>query len=496
MKPENFIRTKVPAIFIRPTVKFDKPAAIIFLLAEQLANRQLPFAGHKAIAETILTLAKSEKFRAEDGELVPIYIKDQVVLLSGLGAKKDLSLTSLRMTVRKAMLASYLKDVLEIEVIPHDSAEQISRAVVEGILIGSYTWNKYRTDIKPKENMGEKTIYLVAARKKIVADTIEICDGVNLSRDLVNDNADLVTANFLEAVIRNLLAGRKNINMEILNKKELTAKGLNLLLAVNQGSQQEPKLIIVKYQGASPRSEYTAVIGKGITFDTGGLNLKPSGHIETMRSDMSGAAATIGLLKNILSLGIKQNIIFAFAIAENAIGSRSYKPGDVFRSYNGKTVEIGNTDAEGRLVLADAISYVAKNYHPKRIIDIATLTGACAVALGYDYTGLISNDKPFTQKMLDLANKTDDRAWPLPSYPEIKEAVKSQIADIRNMGFPKGAAGTLTAAEFLRQFTNDTPWVHLDIAGTAFAEDKGRMYFGYGATGAGVRLLTAYFQGA
>ena len=148
------------------------------------------------------------------------------------------------------------------------------------------------------------------------------------------------------------------------------------------------------------------------------------------------------------------------------------------------------------MVLADAISYVVKNYKPKKLIDVATLTGACIVALGYDYSGLISNNESLAKKILDLAVKTDDRAWLLPSYPEIKEAVKSQIADIRNLGWPKGAAGTLTAAEFLRQFTNDIPWVHLDIAGTAFAEDKGRMYFGYGATGAGVRLLTAYLQGS
>jgi leucyl aminopeptidase len=265
-------------------------------------------------------------------------------------------------------------------------------------------------------------------------------------------------------------------------------------LAVNQGSRKEPKLIIVKYQGAGSKEKYTALIGKGVTFDTGGLNLKPTGSMETMRMDMSGTAAVIGTLKNTIALGLKKNVLFVCAVAENAIGSGSFKPGDVFRAYNGKTVEVNNTDAEGRLVLADAIAYVVKNYKPEQIIDIATLTGACVVALGHDYSGLISTNDKLAKQLVDSSKHTDDRVWRLPIYPEMKDSVKSNYADIRNTGFPKGAAGASTAAEFLRQFTDDTPWAHLDIAGTAYAEGSGRMYYGFGATGAGVRLLTDYLK--
>jgi leucyl aminopeptidase len=266
-----------------------------------------------------------------------------------------------------------------------------------------------------------------------------------------------------------------------------------LHLGVNKGSRNEPKLIIVKYSGGSKNEPYTAVIGKGITFDTGGLNLKPTGYIETMRTDMSGTAATIGILKNVLALSIKKNIVFAMALAENAIGSGSFKPGDVLRSYNGRTVEIDNTDAEGRLVLADAISYVVRNYKPKTIIDLATLTGACVVALGYDYSGLMSNNDELAKKLLISAQETDDRAWQLPIYPELKDHVKSQIADIKNTGL-KGAAGALSAGEFLRQFIEDAKWAHLDIAGTAFVKEGNRFYFGHGATGAGVRLVTDFLK--
>jgi leucyl aminopeptidase len=265
-------------------------------------------------------------------------------------------------------------------------------------------------------------------------------------------------------------------------------------LAVNQGSNKEPKLIIVKYHGAVNRDNYTAIIGKGMTYDTGGLNIKPTGSMETMRCDMSGAAAVIGILQNTVSLGLRKNVLFVVGLAENAIGPAAYKPGDVFRGYSGKTVEIMNTDAEGRLVLADAISYVVKNYKPARLIDIATLTGAVVVALGNDYTGLVTTDDELSRKLVRISNETDDRVWRLPNYPEIKDAVRSKIADIRNTGWSKGAGGTVTAAEFLRQFTEGTQWAHLDIAGTAFVDGESRWYYSHGATGAAVRLLTHFIK--
>ena len=269
-----------------------------------------------------------------------------------------------------------------------------------------------------------------------------------------------------------LIKGKKNISLEILNRKELKAKGLNLHLAVNQASNKEPKLIIVRYNGGKKNEGYTAIIGKGMTFDTGGLNLKPTGSIETMKMDMSGAAAVCGILKNVLTLGIKKNLFFVLGIAENSIGSAAYKPGDVITGYAGKSVEIGNTDAEGRLVLADAFAYVVKNYKPARMIDLATLTGACVVALGFDYSGLFSNNDELACQLIEASNKTDDRIWRLPVYSELKEYIKSPIADLKNTSNIKGG-GAITAAEFLHQFTEGTTWAHLDIAGSAYAEGQG-----------------------
>ena len=213
-----------------------------------------------------------------------------------------------------------------------------------------------------------------------------------------------------------------------------------------------------------------------------------------MKLDMGGAAAVIGTLKSAIEIDLKKNILFVCGLAENVTGSSAYKPGDVLTSYSGKTVEVANTDAEGRLVLADAISYVIKNYAPERLVDVATLTGACIVALGFNYTGLVTTDETMANQLLRYGKETDDRVWRLPMYPELSESVKSMIADIRNLGVPKGAGGTITAAEFLRQFADNTRWAHLDIAGTAFVDNGKRFYFGHGATGAGVRLLTRFLQ--
>lgn len=473
--------------------QFKREAVVVLLTEEQVKNKNYP-ASFQTIKGEISRLVQSGQFSAEQGELFPSLVNKKILLLVGLGKEKDISLTALRVTVRQAVLSAYLKKIRNIDLLVHEGKDAVIKAAIEAVLIGCYAWRKYRTKPKDDKTVEEKQIALICPKKNLYEAAVKICEGVNLSRDLINDNADTVTADYFEQTIRSLLRGKRHVSLAVLNRRDLQAKGLNLHLAVNQGSRKEPKLIIVKYQGASAKEPFTALVGKGITFDTGGLNIKPTGSMETMRTDMSGAAAVVGTLKNVLALGLKKNIIFVCTLAENAIGEGSYKPGDVFRSYSGKTVEIGNTDAEGRLVLADAISYVIKNYKPSRLIDVATLTGACVVALGHDYAGLVVKDDEFSRQLVHSSNETDDRVWRLPIYPELKEAVKSPVADIKNVGWPKGAAGTLTAAEFLHQFSEGTSWAHLDIAGTAFVDGQGRWYYGHGATGFGVRLLTHFVQ--
>ncbi|MBF0511847.1 MAG: leucyl aminopeptidase [Candidatus Omnitrophica bacterium] len=460
-------------ILFRPQIKNDKDATIIFLTQGQTHP-----------------LFKGE---LEKGDIYPVLKNTKMFLFVGLGKPEKLSLTELRVQVRKALSSNHLKKAKSVEIIPHDKKDEVIHAFIEGVMIGGYVWDKYKSRDKNDKTIKNKEITLATESKQSFLNTITICEGVNLTRDLVNDNADTTTSVYLEQTVKNLVRGHKNIDLVVLNEKQLKAKGLNLHLAVNQASRKEPKLIIVHYQGGSLKDDYTCFLGKGLTFDTGGLNLKPTGSIETMKMDMAGAAAVCGILKNTISLKIKKNLMFVLGIAENAIGSGAYKPGDVITGYAGKSVEIGNTDAEGRLVLADALSYITKNYNPKRIIDLATLTGACVVGLGFDYTGLFSNDDKLANQLLQSAGDTDDRAWRLPVYKEAKEYIKSPIADLKNTSSVKGG-GAITAAEFLHQFIGDTLWAHLDIAGSAYAEGSGRMYYGYGATGAGVRLLTHFLM--
>ena len=458
-------------ILFRSKPQYDKDAVVVFLLAGQTHERF--------------------KQGLDKGEIFPVLEGKRSFLFIGLGNAASLSLTDVRIQVRKALLSSYLKKAKTVELIPHSHEDAAINAIIEGALIGTYVWDKYKSKDKDDKTVKEKQVTIAVEAKKSFIQTVAVAEGVNLTRDLVNDNSDTTTSVYLEKTVRSLIKGKKNVHLEILNHKELKAKGLNLHLAVNQGSNKEPKLIIVRLQGGLKNEGYTAILGKGLTFDTGGLNLKPTGSIETMKIDMGGAAAVCGILKNVLSLGLKRNLLFVLGIAENAIGPGAYKPGDVITGYAGKSVEIGNTDAEGRLVLADAIAYLVRNYKPARIIDMATLTGACVAALGFDYSGLFSNNEELACQLIDASNKTDDRVWRLPVYPEARDYIKSPIADLKNISSIKGG-GAITAAEFLHQFTEGTPWAHLDIAGSAYAEGHGRMYFGLGATGAGVRLLTHY----
>jgi leucyl aminopeptidase len=458
-------------ITFRPRPKNDKEATVVFMTSTQKDLRL--------------------KKELEKGEIFPLLDGKKIVLFVGLGKVDKLSLTDLRIQVRKVFMSGFLRTIKEVELVPHTGNEASIKAIIEGVLVGTYVWDKYKTKPSDDKTIKEKYIVIVADHKLSYDQTIAICQGVTLTRNLVNDNADTVTSEFLEKTVRDLTKGKKNITLEVLNRKELKAKGLGLHLAVNQASNKEPKLVIVRYNGGRKGEAYTAIVGKGMTFDTGGLNLKPTGSIETMKIDMAGAAAVCGILKNTIALGIKKNLLFVLGIAENSIGSAAYKPGDVITGYAGKSVEIGNTDAEGRLVLADAFSYIVKNYKPAQIVDMATLTGACVVALGFDYSGLFSNNDDLAKKLEAAANETDDRAWRLPNYAEISDYIKSQIADLKNTSNVKGG-GACTAAEFLRQFVGDTPWAHLDIAGSSFVDGAGRWYYSHGATGAGVRLVTKY----
>jgi leucyl aminopeptidase len=276
------------------------------------------------------------------------------------------------------------------------------------------------------------------------------------------------------------------VKATVFDKKRIQKEKMGLLLAVNQGSSIDPAFIILEYKGNPKSKDHTVVVGKGVTYDTGGLNLKPTGSMETMKCDMSGAACALGTIHAAASLGLKVNLTAVIPSTDNSIDSKSYKPGDVYSSYLGKTVEIGNTDAEGRLILADALAYASKNLKPTRMINFATLTGACVIALGEETSGLMSNNDPLAESISRAGNETFERAWRLPLFEEYKSQLDSDIADISNTGGRE--AGTITAALFLQEFVGNTPWAHLDIAGTAYLK-KSRRYHPKNGTGVGVRLM-------
>jgi leucyl aminopeptidase len=280
----------------------------------------------------------------------------------------------------------------------------------------------------------------------------------------------------------------KGLSISVLGKKDLEKLNMGLILAVNRGSKIPPALVVMKYTGDPKSSKYTAFVGKGLTFDSGGMNLKPSGHMETMRMDMSGAAAVLYAVKSIAELKLNVNVYGVMPLTENMLSNDSYRPGDIFKSYSGKTVEIGNTDAEGRLILADALAYTEKVLKPAFIIDLATLTGAVVTTFGETVAAYLSTSEDLSEYIRISSEETGEKTWRLPFYQDYEDRMKSDIADISNVSSEKNA-GTITGGVFLKSFISNTPWAHIDIAGTAWYSKK-RGYRPKYATGYGVRLLS------
>jgi leucyl aminopeptidase len=313
---------------------------------------------------------------------------------------------------------------------------------------------------------------------------------VTLSRDLVSHPGNIVTTGYL-AETAHELATRHGLICKIIERDELERLGMNALLAVGKGSVEPQRLIVLEYRGAGEKVRPVVLVGKGITFDSGGISIKPGAGMEEMKTDMAGSAAVLGAISAAAGLKLPINLIGIIPTAENMPDGKAYKPGDVITSMSGTTIEITNTDAEGRLVLCDALHY-ALSYKPSVMIDLATLTGACVVALGHEASGLMGNEQHVVDALKKAGEVTGERVWELPVWDSYGEAMKSDIADLKNAGSRDG--GSITAGWFLKQFVGNTHWAHLDIAGTAWS-DKARPYCPKGATGVGVRLLIEYLKG-
>jgi leucyl aminopeptidase len=438
------------------------------------------------------------------GETTIIYtlgaISAKHIILLGMGKREELTTDKIRSLSAIAIRAAKKVHSSSVGIIPADliakrnDLQVVAQANIEGILLGAYQFNYYKTDKTNYEPINtllliENDPKNIAVLNRCIHTANIISTNVNLTRDLVNHPSQYMTP-IRMALQAQEIALESNLELSILEKEDMEKEKMHALLSVAQGSVQPPKMIILKYYGDISNKQLIAFIGKGVTFDSGGISIKPSLNMEEMKDDMAGGAAVLGAMAAIGKLKPKINIIGIVPCVENMPSGHAYKPGDVIRSMNGKTIEIISTDAEGRLILADAITY-ANKLGATQIIDIATLTGACVVALGNVASGLINNNTDFCQQVLHAASITGEKMWELPNFDEYKKEIKSNIADLKNSG--GRMAGAITAGLFIEEFVEDTPWVHIDIAGTANI-NKEDGYNLKGATGVGTRTLIQLAQ--
>ena len=423
-------------------------------------------------------------------------IPAQRILVAGLGPRHKITHESLRIT--SGRIAKKVSEIGLDEysiVVPNNlpvNLKVTASAIVEGAKLALYSFDKYKKEKKSKS----PNLTILSSDQKIssiISRANTVSDGVIYTREVANLPPNECNPAQLAGFAKSL-SSKNKLKCIVLSKSELRQKGFGGITAVGQGSRNEPKLIILEYNGKKG-DKPTVLVGKAVTFDTGGISIKPADKMDEMKFDKCGGCTVLGIMKAASELKLPINLVGIIPSVENMPGGESYRPGDIIKLYDGKTAEILNTDAEGRLILFDALSYGIKTYKPKEIIDFATLTGACIVALGANVAGLISNNKKIVDKLAKSSQSTGEQVWQLPINDDYMDMIKSDYADIRNTG-PGRVAGTITAAAFLANAVGTTPWAHFDIAGTAWVQggSKEKSYNPKGATGFGVRLILDYLS--
>jgi leucyl aminopeptidase len=448
-----------------------------------------------ALFRNLLRRVSRKEFNGADKQLLLLHTASTHLLLSGLGKRADVNTEKIRRATGSAVkrIAALGITQAAIAVTPDQLAP-----VVEAAILASYKFTTFKSPDDNHTTLKTLTLCLpqnadIAAAKAVVARVQAVANAANYARDIANLPANVVYPEVLADHARRL-ADELNLTCTILDKPALEAGGFGGLLAVGSGSAHDPRLILLEYRGL-PDAKPIALIGKALTFDSGGISIKPSEKLDEMKFDKCGGVAVLGAMRAIATLGLPLHVIGVIAAAENLPSATSYRPGDIVTSYKGKdkravTIEVLNTDAEGRVVLGDALTY-ARERAPQAMIDLATLTGACVVALGPFAAGLFGNDDQLQEKLRAAGERTGERLWPLPLWQEYKDKIKSDVADIKNTGGREGGAST--GAAFVARYAGDTPWAHLDIAGTAWTTEE-RPYLAKGATGFGVRLLLDVLQ--
>jgi leucyl aminopeptidase len=416
-------------------------------------------------------------------------------LVIGLGKREELDAERLRVAAALvAKEAGKLGAGSLAWVLPEsDDDDALAEGLVTGTILGSYRFDRFKSkdpDDPAPPRLDSLTL-LAPEGAAGAAEAARVCaEAQNRARDLQSLPANVATPSFLAARAEEIAAGHEALSVEVLDREQIAAKKMGGLVAVSQGSAEEPRLIALHYRGGGG-GKTLGLVGKGVTFDTGGISLKTAAGMPDMKMDMSGGAAVLETVAAVAELELSLNLVAVIPSTENMPSGTAIKPGDIITQYNGRTVEVNNTDAEGRLILADALAY-AIELGAERVVDIATLTGAVMIALGSTYAAVISNDDELAAEVEEVGRETGELVWRLPLHPEYKQLTKGNVADLTNAS-AKRKAGTIYAGSFLEEFVGETPWAHVDIAGTAW--DVGREYTGNDASGYGVRLLTALARG-
>ena len=455
--------------------------------------------------DTKTTSAINQSLKDMEGKLgrfsiIPVPGKKpaQRILLAGIGKKENLTKDTIRNISGKiAQKARELKlKEFSIIVPPNVVIDQISSVsqIIEGSKMSLYKFDKFKAEKAEKS----PDLTIVVSKSKKISQTIKtseiIADGAIFTKSIANLPPNECTPSTLAGFAK-IMSKKNKMKCNIISKIELKKKGFGGITAVGKGSKNEPKLIVLEHNRGKRNEKPIVLVGKAVTFDTGGISLKPGASMDEMKFDKCGGCTVLGIMKAVSELKLPINIVGIVPSVENMPDADAYRPGDIIKLFSGKTAEILNTDAEGRLILADALSYGEKHYSPKAIIDFATLTGACIVALGNNVAAIVSNDEKLSLKIKDASKKTTENVWELPLTQDFMDMIKSDVADMKNVGIGR-AAGTITAAAFLKNAIEKTPWVHVDIAGVAWTQTatKEKSYNPKGATGFGVRLILNYLQ--
>ena len=483
--------------------EIDVQALAVAVFKDERADAGLLKTLDDAVGGLISNVIQTEEFAAKEGETAYFYIsgdglKAQRLLLIGCGDHDSYKAAQISQFAGTAARFLRSKNAKSIAIVPRadDDVEKVAQTVIVGAIMGLFEPDKYRTKEKEKRELERIEVVVEGADDKALRSGAErgriIGESINFTRDLANEPGGHLTPTILAGRAKDV-AKEFGLSIDVLDQKQMEKLGMGSLLGVSRGSDEPPKLIVMKYnpsRSTAKGKELLALVGKGITFDSGGISLKPGENMELMKYDMTGAATVIGTMRAIAQLKPSVPVLGVAPCSENLPSGKATKPGDVLTAMTGKTIEVINTDAEGRLVLADALAY-AKQLGATRIIDMATLTGAVSIALGDVNTAILGTDQSLIDGVIEAGREVGEKFWQLPLDKEYSSQIKSDIADIKNVGGKK--AGTITAAAFLKEFTGETPWAHLDIAGTAWG-DPATPYRSKGPTGVAVRTLIEFVE--